>query len=159
MKKLLYAAWLMAVALPAYGQCFYWLYGGKVMYKDGTEQVFNGMRCMYSGRLYWSRDAEVLKKSYTKTTSIDMDAIARVDFSGDADGSVRQGTVTLRNGEKFENIFLYAGECRWARFEHNTYNCDDKPIVEADWTDPSISAIVITRTPKSATTSTPKKTK
>jgi hypothetical protein len=129
-------------------QCYHWLFSGKIVYKDGNEQPFNGLRCFYSGRLYWSRDPDSLKQDYKNSTSIELERVARIDFDGTADDKIRKGTVTLRGGDTLKNIYMYAGECEWAKYEKDKFTCDDKADLQGPWTEPGISAIAISRTPK-----------
>lgn len=100
--------------VPAGMPSFFRAQAGTLIYQDGGVQDFDGFRCMYSGRLYYSRTSDALSStSYRVAPSIELGQLARIDFPDHSDRAARSARIAFRNGRVLDAIYVYAGECSW----------------------------------------------
>jgi len=118
---------------------YFWDFSGKLVYTNGSEQTFNGFRCLYSGGLHYSRNLESLSpENYPTTAEVRLEGVARINFSERPNTNVRRGTVRFRNGKTLEDVLLYVEECSWT----------DRPNLKGKLNDPDIASLVIIGVPK-----------
>jgi hypothetical protein len=146
MKPTLLTLIFLVLCQPGYSQ-YYGDFAGKIQYKNGHEQSFNGLRCFWSGRLYYSSDADTFKKDYREAPSLHLDQVERIDLKNTFVGKIRLGSVKFVNGKLLEDVYLYLEECKWADYDKVPYTVRDNPTLEGSLADPSIVSIVISKRP------------
>jgi hypothetical protein len=129
---------------------YFWRFAGNVIRKNGSVYPSNGLRCMWSGRLYFSRSLEVLKNDFKKCESIDLEHVERIFLREVASDGIRAGEVKFNNGRLLDRLYLFTGECTWADFPSSGYEYPDTPMLQGGCSDPDICEIVILSTPKTA---------
>ena len=112
--------------------------GGKLVYNNGSEQLFSGFRCLHSGRgIYFSQSLEALARdNYWHTGHLNLEQVTRIDFSGQPNDNVRRGMAKLRDGQSLDKVFFYVEECSWASGNALQGKLSDSTIASLIFTPP-----------------------